>query len=151
MVGVTWFEAREYCAWAGLRLPTEAQWEHACRAGTTTRYCTGDTEAGLKAVARYSGNAGGELPTVATLKPNAWGLYDMHGNVWEWCEDTYGTYEAEPCPGDGLRDQHVGATNVIRGGVFKGKARDVRSACRNPARPDRRDYFIGFRPARGSS
>ncbi|AUB80295.1 hypothetical protein THSYN_04550 [Candidatus Thiodictyon syntrophicum] len=95
VVGVSWDDAAAYCAWLsertgeGYRLPTEAQWEYACRAGTDTRWSCGDNERALDAYAWYSANAGGKLHAVAQKRPNPWGLYDMHGNCWEWCADWY--------------------------------------------------------------
>lgn len=101
IVGISWEDARAYCAWLGEQtgetyaLPTEAQWEYACRAGSTTRYCFGDDEKALVDYAWYAANAQGKLHPVAQKRPNDWTLYDMHGNVWEWCADWYagGYYE----------------------------------------------------------
>jgi len=93
-VHVSWHDAREFARkvseQTGIehRLPTEAEWEHACRAGTTTKYYTGNTEADLSRAAWYSRNTDRLMP-IRQKEPNAWNLYDMHGNVWEWCSDEY--------------------------------------------------------------
>jgi formylglycine-generating enzyme required for sulfatase activity len=150
VVGVSWEEARAYCEWAGLKLPTEAQWEYACRAGTTTRYWSGDSEKDLARVGWYVGNSEGRLRVVGELEPNAFGLYDMHGNVYEWCEDAFGGYETRPRAGDGLRHEPVGdAARVFRGGSFRFVARLARSAYRYGDGPGVRWSSVGFRPAQG--
>ncbi len=150
--GLDWCDAWAYCEWAGLSLPTEAQWEYACRAGTTTRYHSGDREGDLARVGWYRKNSGGRLHSVGELEPNDWGLYDMHGNVFEWCQDDWvGHYRgADHQPGDGLRIKPVGdGDRVIRGGGFDGDARDARSAFRLYGPPDSRYDDLGFRPAQG--
>ncbi|MCX4240133.1 FAD-dependent oxidoreductase [Paraliomyxa miuraensis] len=152
VTGVQWHEAKAYCEWAGLRLPTEAQWEYACRAGSTTRYCSGNAEEDLARVGWYKGNSDGRLHVVRGLKPNTWGLHDMHGNVWEWCEDTWvNDYKgAEHRPTDGLRVEPVGVgIRVMRGGDFDDWGDRARSAYRLRVPPDGRRRIVGFRPAQG--
>lgn len=148
VVGVSWREARAYCEWAGLSLPTEAQWEYACRAGAPTRYCSGDSEEDLGKVGWYSGNSGKRLHEVMGLDFNKWGLYDMHGNVWEWCEDGFSNYNNPPLPENGLRHKPVADVfRVMRGGDFDDDIHSARSAARGKERPDARWPYIGFRPA----
>lgn len=133
-------------------LPTEAQWEYACRAGTTSSYNNGgSTEADLKTLGRYSGNCndgrGGysQHTTVGSYAPNAWGLYDMHGNVWEWCLDWYGSLVAGSDP-VGLAS---GSYRVLRGGGYDGDAGFCTSSYRYGYNPS--DYYSrynrGFRLA----
>ena len=100
----------------------------------------------------YRGNSSVPLPLVGQLEPNGWGLYDMHGNVWEWCEDTWvGSYtDAVHLLKDGLGEQpDGGAYRVVRGGAFGLDARDVRSALRHWNNPGHRNNNVGFRPAQG--
>jgi formylglycine-generating enzyme required for sulfatase activity len=125
-----------------LRLPTEAQWEYACRAGReTARYAEN-----LDAIAWYAENSGSETHAVGQLQPNAWGLYDMLGNVEEWCYDGRRNYTAE------IRVDPVGSTEtvafrVIRGGGWRDSARDVRAAFRDCYRPGVAVDGLGFRCA----
>lgn len=147
VVGVSWAEAAAYCEWADLALPTEVQWEHACRAGATTRFCTGDDEADLARVAWYADNAAGRLPVVRTREPNALGIFDMHGTVREWCRDDFGSYRIAPRPGDGLRHPpQADGTRVHRGGSHVDPASELRCAARGRANADYRLDTLGFRP-----
>jgi formylglycine-generating enzyme required for sulfatase activity len=142
-VNVSWWEAAAYAAWIGGRLPTEAEWEYACRAGSTTRYSSGDTEKDLQRVGWYQENSGGKLHPVKVKDPNAWGLYDMHGNVREWVADWYGSYSADkrqdpPGPPSGVG-------RVMRGGSFRDSAPNARSAFRDGFGPRVRWRNRGFR------
>lgn len=129
------------------RLPTEAEWEYACRAGTTTAWSFGDGESQLKDYAWYDANAWniGEqyAHAVGTKKPNPWGLYDMHGNVWEWVQDWYGNYSsgAQTDP----RGSTSGSGRVVRGGGFGADAPHSRSAARALYSPDGLFSFAGAR------
>ena len=99
----------------------------------------------------YKENSGLRTRPVGLKKPNAFGLHDMHGNVWEWCRDWYGSYERPVNPGDGARPVPQGGTRyrAIRGGSFDSPAEDARSANRYNNPPEIRDYYLGLRPARG--
>ena len=125
----------------GYRLPTESEWEYACRAGTTGPYAGRLDDMGW-----YSGNAGGRTHPVGQKAPNGWGLYDMHGNVWEWCEDWYGSY-----PSGNVEDPRGaagGACRVFRGGSWIINPWPCRSAIRYWHEPGLRYFHLGFRLAR---
>src|SRR5262249_20686141 len=89
VVGVSWDDAMSYCKWAGLRPPSEAEWEYACRGGTTTKYWSGDDPSTLDGIAWYVNNACGDLHAVGERPANQFGLCEMHGSIWEWCQDTW--------------------------------------------------------------
>ncbi|MEE8584195.1 MAG: SUMF1/EgtB/PvdO family nonheme iron enzyme [Acidobacteriota bacterium] len=123
------------------RLPTEAEWEFAARAGTT-----GDYAGNLDEMGWYEANSGGETHPVGEKKPNAWGLYDMHGNVWEWVHDWFSHYGSRPNPDADPPGPASGSLRVVRGGSWA--ARHCPSALRNRAEPGSRSSNLGFRPLR---
>ena len=113
------------------RLPSEAEWEYACRAGSTAAFCSGDDPAGLAGHAWFDVNAGGMTRPVMTRKPNAWGLFDMHGNVWEWCEDAWHeTYAGAPADGSPWTGGGQGGRRVVRGGSWAFGSTEAGSAFR---------------------
>jgi len=165
--GVNWVDVKSWCEEAGLRLPSEAEWEFACRAGTKTPYSWGDEWDPSRCLAENDEGSirqngveyyrGRNLPIDATaparqFSANPWGLYDMHGNVREWCEDTFHrSYEGAPPDGAawtvGGELFNVGPGRVIRGGAWNCSASDCRSAARSWTCHLDRDSYIGFRPA----
>lgn len=124
------------------RLPSEAEWEFACRAGTTTKYPFGNDESELDKYAWYAGKTS---HGVGQKKPNPWGFYDMHGNVWEWCQDRWhDDYEDAPVDGSAWEDGSS-SLRVDRGGCWSSLARYCRSSLRSGYNPDSRYGFTGFR------
>jgi hypothetical protein len=132
---------------SGYRLPSEREWEYACRAGSEKAYCFGDSEAMLENYACYQKNSDGKMFSVGRLKPNDFGLFDMHGNVFEWCQDVY---RSEGITEEKVEDLTVtdNESRVLRGGSFLYNAVYLRSAYRILDLPDVRDDDIGFRVAR---
>jgi formylglycine-generating enzyme required for sulfatase activity len=125
------------------RLPTEAEWEYAARAGTTTRWSFGDDASQLGRYAWYEGNAGKQTHPVGQLQPNPWGLYDMYGNVWEWVQDWYGKYASDTAIDPG--GPASGSDRVFRGGSWGNATRFCRSAHRLGDAPGTRFVDLGFR------
>jgi formylglycine-generating enzyme required for sulfatase activity len=157
---VSWDDAQEFIkklnllvSGGGFRLPTEAEWEYACRAGSKTAFANGDItetdcsyDSNLDMMGWYCGNADNKTHSVAQKQPNAWGLYDMHGNVWEWCQDWKGDYSL------GLVTDPTGPLSgsgrVLRGGSWLNRASYCRSAFRVSDTPSYRSSYFGFRLAR---
>ena len=139
---VSWDDASAYAQWAGRQLPTEAQWERAARGGLDgQQYRWGD---GFDA-AKCANNKTSTEP-VGSYPPNGFGLYDMAGNVWQWCRDWYDKDWYAAMPGVNLENTTQGKYRVKRGGSWGSGARDLRGASRDNGRPDlRRDLNIGFR------
>jgi len=150
---VSWDEAKKYCVWLAeesgrpIRLPSEAEWECACRAGSDGEFTFGDDEEDLSEYAWYDESSEGRAHAVATKRPNRWGLFDLHGNVWEWCEDSWHD-SYDDAPTDGTPWVHEGTPpRVSRGGCWDDPAVGGRSALRDAYHPTGRSWLLGFRPA----
>jgi formylglycine-generating enzyme required for sulfatase activity len=155
---VSWNDAKTFCEKVSAMpeeqtarrvyvLPTEAQWEYACRAGTATKWSCGDGEGVLGDYAWFETNSGGRTHGVGERKPNAFGLFDMHGNVWEWCADWLDDRYYAASPMDDPPGPASGASRMHRGGAWSSPARYCRSASRNRNVPDARPNYLGFRLA----
>ena len=127
----------------GYRLPTEAEWEYAARAGSTTQYCFGDDPAGLDDYAWYKANQTLGPRGVGTRRPNAWGLYDLYGNVWEWCNDIYAEDYYARSPRANPRGPAKGERRVLRGGCWNSKPDECRSSYRLDEIPAFTDVCFG--------
>jgi formylglycine-generating enzyme len=170
---VSWNDAQAFCKWLSrkegetYRLPTEAEWEYACRAGTTTRFYSGDDPESLAKAANVKDAAfAAKFPSfghgfsikatdgyvftapVGQFQPNAFGLYDMHGNAWQWCADWYGESYYGKSPVDDPKGPDAGVNRVIRGGSWDREPAAARSAFRVGSSTDNRYDYIGFRVAR---
>ena len=128
----------------GYRLPTEAEWEYACRAGTKTAYYFGNSPSKLKDHAWFKDNSGSKPRPVGQKKPNPWGLYDMHGNVWEWCNDFYNVDYYQESPEENPKGPKTGETKVVRGGAWKFSADSCRSGYRYNEDPGYVDACFGY-------
>jgi formylglycine-generating enzyme required for sulfatase activity len=151
---VTWTEATEFArrlselppekkAGNVFRLPTEAEWEYACRAGSTTLFSQGDDEEQLQEVAWFHDNSARTTHPVGEKKPNAWGLHDMHGNVSEWCQDFYGDYSRDAVTDP--RGPESGEKRSLRGGGWFQVSMWARSSHRDAFIPSARYVGLGFR------
>jgi len=127
----------------GYRLPTEAEWEYACRAGTPTRFAFGDDAKDLAKSAWFKDNAGGSPHPVGEKAANPWGLHDLHGNVWEWCNDWYGERAYETAVNPDPRGAETGDERLLRGGSFSATAESCRSATRMSETPAFADACFG--------
>ena len=171
VINLSWNDAVAFCKWLSrkegntYRLPTEAEWEYACRAGTTTRYYSGDDPEMLAKVGNVAdATAKAKFPywkwtikasdgyvftsPVGSFRPNAFGLYDMHGNAWQWCTDWYGEKYYAASPTDDPSGPDSGEHRVLRGGSWFDGACFTRSATRDWITPFNRHYLTGFRVAR---
>lgn len=159
---VSWHQAQAFCEKVELQLPTEAQWEYACRAGSKAPFGVSDGQAINAQHANFAGShpygTGSQafpwiyrtrtLPA-GSFPPNAWGLHDMHGQLWEWCADWYASLTSSPSVNPvGPKN---GSYRVLRGGSWFYRGRYARSACRNYDSPVLEGDFIGFRPCRSST
>jgi formylglycine-generating enzyme required for sulfatase activity len=156
VVQVSWNDAMAFCRWLSekegviYRLPTEAEWEYACRAGTTTLWSSGDSPLQLESYAWTPNSASPTTHPVGGKAPNPFGLFDMHGNVWEWCLDYLGPYGS--APEKDPMGPATGVEHVLRGGAWDRKnIRRTKSAYRTSAEPSYRQYTYGFRVCRPAS
>ena len=155
VVRVSWNDAQAFVQWlnridgSGWRLPTEAEWEYACRAGGTSRFCSGSDD--IAQSAWSSDNSNGRHHTVALKLPNAWGIHDMAGNVWEWVQDCWtDSYVGAPTNGSAV-DGGQCAMRVLRGGAWTSPIWEIRAATRGANTPTYRGNHFGFRVARSGS
>jgi formylglycine-generating enzyme required for sulfatase activity len=171
VVNVSWNDAKAFCDWLSGKegktygLPSEAEWEYACRAGTTTRYYSGDDPETLAQVANVAdATAKAKFPNwkyrinasdgfvftapVGSFRPNAFGLYDMHGNAWQWCADWYGAEYYATSPADDPSGPDSGNVRVLRGGSWGDWPDFARSAKRSRVTPVYRDLISGIRVSR---
>jgi formylglycine-generating enzyme required for sulfatase activity len=155
-INVSWQDAVAYAQWLSertgkrYRLPSEAEWEYAARAGTGSRWSFGDDKGALDRCAWYWTNSGDQTHPVGGKEPNPWGLYDVHGNVWEWVQDCWhGNYQGAPNDGTAWLEASGGdcGQRVLRGGSWFGKPVDLRSANRYGYDADYRYNLFGFRLA----
>jgi len=128
----------------GYRLPTEAEWEYACRAGTETSYSFGDDARKLKNYAWFKDNSGGRPRPVGQKLPNPWGIYDVYGNVWEWCNDFYKVDYYQESPEKNPKGPATGDTKVLRGGCWNATADKCRSSYRYNENPGYTDVCFGY-------
>jgi formylglycine-generating enzyme required for sulfatase activity len=156
VINVSWNDSVVYCAWLSeqtgrhYRLPTEAEWEYAARAGTATRWSFGSDEHALADHAWFNDNTRSFAKThpVGEKRPNPWGLYDIHGNVWEWVQDSYhGNYASAPADGAEWSESCATAGRVLRGGSWSNIARNTRVSYRGRNAPDYRSVWLGLRLA----
>ncbi len=139
-------DAKLIAAGEVIRLPSEAEWEYAARAGTTTRYSFGDDASQLGAYGWFNGNAAGNDPPVGAKQPNAWKLYDVHGYLWEWCRDPWHPdYRGAPTDGSVWTAGGDAAQRVLRSGSWKDTAERLTSTFRRGASKDLRDDAVGLR------
>jgi formylglycine-generating enzyme required for sulfatase activity len=148
VVCVSWDDAKAFCDWASkktnrvVRLPTEAEWEYACRAGTKTTWSYGDDEAAAADYGWIDRNAGGQTHPVGLKKPNPWGFFDMHGNAWEWCQDWAAPYGGDAVDPTGPA---TGDRRSLRGGRWDVRSYFARTTFRGQDLPSNRHTYTGFR------